>query len=603
MANIKILSEETINKISAGEVIERPSSALKELLENSADSGATRIDIEFIEGGKKLLRVTDNGSGMSQEDLSLSILRHGTSKIGKIEDLDTLSTFGFRGEALASLAAVSRLKIQTGMKNQDSGFEITSEGGKISPVSPAPPIEGTQVTVQDLFFNVPARQKFLKSDGGETGALKKVVKAFGLIHPEINISLRQNNKLLSHWARDTFYKRSCQVLNIDPQKAVYVERDLDGIRVEAVLVLPQYNLTSQQGIHIFVQHRPIVDRMIQQAILEGYRNLVLHGQYPQVVLSLQVQSQDVDVNVHPTKAQVKFLDKGLIFRAVSSVIKEELSGQFQSGDMETKSQVVEAHQFNPQVQQTLVKEAVVQYNKRQMPEEKHLPLENPAQSLQPMESSKPEPSQVPGWTHFQEEESTIWSSLDLIGQYANTYLVAQNQNGLVLIDQHAAHERVMFESIKERFLKKGMESQPSLLEEVLPLDPDVVESLTKSESLELLGQLGFEVHSRGPEHLAVTSRPALLLDAPLPALFESLARKVEEVGSASGPVEDKIGDIWASMACHGAIRAGRVLSIDEMKGLLKQMDQYPFSSFCPHGRPVSVAVSLYDIEKLFKRIV
>ena len=325
---IRVLDGDTINKIAAGEVIERPANALKELLENSADSGATKIEINFDRGGKDELTVIDDGCGIPADEVALALERHATSKISQISDLDRLHTFGFRGEALSSLSAVSYLELHTSIPEENVGTKIAAEGGKIVGPTPAPAVKGTHIKIKNLFFNVPARQKFLKSDAGETAALKKVVKAFALIHPELNLTLKQGGKVIGHWQRENFKQRAQRILGVTDKDSIYVKESDGDLRFEALLVLPQLSVNNLSGLSFFVQSRPVIDKTMQQAVIEGYRSLLMQHQYPQAVISLSMDPSQLDINVHPAKAQVKFLSPGVIFRFISSTIKKALQEKF-----------------------------------------------------------------------------------------------------------------------------------------------------------------------------------------------------------------------------------------------------------------------------------
>ncbi|MDZ4676616.1 MAG: DNA mismatch repair endonuclease MutL [Oligoflexia bacterium] len=600
MRPIEILDSETINKIAAGEVIERPASALKELLENSADSGATRVEIDFDEGGKTEIRVLDDGHGMDLNELPLSLERHATSKIKSIDDLMSLNTFGFRGEALASLAAVSELSLHSGKKESPSGSKIISYGGKTEGPVPAAPLCGTQVVVKNLFFNVPARQKFLKSDAGETAAIKKTVRSFALSHPELQVTLRQSGRVIYQWGKQDFFKRACQVLNVEPNQALLIEAVESGLKLQAVLVLPQWNLATQQGIWLFVQSRPVVDRIIQQALFEGYRNLMMQHQYPQAVLKLNVDPGSVDVNVHPTKAQVKFLNPSAVFRFISRTVKEALEKKLGAQQNKSSDVIYDTH-----TQQNLVRDAVVQYNQRAYTAAQEDAVETSrflAQSSFQNNAPKDNSTDLLNAVMPEAKPKGAWSSLQLIGQYSNTYLVTQSAKALVLIDQHAAHERVLFEGLKNNFQKNNVEKQAALLEELIELPAEAIEAITEARYEKIFNELGFDLAQRGPTTLSIIARPAFLIDVGLAPLFERLGEQILDCGS-KGVIDDLLGEIWASMACHGAIRAGRVLSQSEMQSLLNQMDDYSFSSFCPHGRPVSVQLGLHELEKMFKRIV
>lgn len=581
--DIQVLDDNTINKIAAGEVIERPASALKELLENAADSGATRIDVSFDEGGKNLIKVVDNGSGIKPEQLRLALQRHATSKLKKIEDLNSIQTLGFRGEALASMGAVSELTLSSGTKGSAKGAKIKASGGKLSEVEPAASIEGTQVEVKNLFYNVPARQKFLKSSSGETAAIKKVFKNFALIHPEITVSLKQDQKQVFVYPKQDFFSRACDVLEVKKQDCFYLNETVDDMNLEAVLVHPKLNMATLMGLYIFVQTRPVQDKLIQQAVLEGYRNLVMEHQYPQAVVSLKVNPEFVDVNTHPSKLQVKFQNSSTIFKFINQSIKKV----FES-NLEKTINPVRVSFEQADIQPSFINEAPTQYNQKTFYNHQQ-GIFIPSEVSSVVNTAEP----------IKETKVHTWSSMQVIGQFANTYIVAQSQKGLLLIDQHAAHERVLFERLKN---KSKIEKQASLIEELVELAPEKIEALLQENIQHALQNLGFEFYQRSPTHLALSTKPTFLLDVGMQNLFDRLSEQVLDAGSHS-VLEDIITDVWASMSCHGAIRAGKVLSKEEMQALLVQMEENSFSSFCPHGRPVSVLLTQYDLEKLFKRIV
>ncbi|MCC6277022.1 MAG: DNA mismatch repair endonuclease MutL [Oligoflexia bacterium] len=585
---IRTLDDQTINKIAAGEVVERPASALKELLENSADGGARRIEVFIEEGGRKLLKVRDDGAGIPEEELLLALSRHATSKLSSISDLQSIETFGFRGEALSSIGAVSRLTLSSTTPGALKGAEIASVGGALGEVRPQSPIEGTTVVVEDLFFNVPARQKFLKSQGAETAAIKKTVKAFALAHPEIQIQLTIDGKLVYNFPACDFVTRAHQVLELRANQTIHIKKRLEDCELEAVLSRPELSQSTQQNLWLLVQGRPVQDRSISHAIVEGYRHVLMEHQFPQGVLSLRVSPETIDVNVHPAKTQVKFVNPQSVFRFVHVSINEALEKELGS-KKQNISQGAESFFEQP----TLMSENRVQYAVKQFNLEQMSPMSSNAnQDVSPWFEPKKESSQNVG----------AWESLQVIGQVANTYIVTQSPKALVLVDQHAAHERVMFERLMRDFKNSRVDSQVALLAETLELGEEASENLCEDEASALLQRLGFEIIRRGPSAIAVVSRPTLLQDMGLGPMLSRVSEQISD-GRGAQELNKVVGDIVATMACHGAIRAGKVLSPEEMASLLKQMDEFAFSSFCPHGRPVSVSLSLHDLEKLFKRIV
>jgi len=571
---IRLLDENTINKIAAGEVIERPASVLKELLENAADSGATRIEVDFARGGKSLIMVSDNGSGISEEDLKLAILRHATSKIQSFEDLVGLQTAGFRGEALASIAAVSELQITSATEGEQTGHTLIAKGGVWSSEAPLPaaPLKGTTVEVRDLFFNVPARQKFLKSESGETSAFKRVFKAFALGHPSTELLLRQDGKLLLHYGRQTFLQRSVQVLGLKEADTIATSHEELGIQGFFTLALPKLNAATAQNIWILVDGRPITDKTIQAALIEGYRGVLMHQQFPQAVIDLRLEPGMMDFNVHPAKTQVRFQNPSDVFRFVSRAIHRAFER-----DLAPKSHQ-QMEDATAATQSLLLADASTQYRVKPSFSELQIPVVEEALTKKA------------NWTY------------QVIGQFANTYLVCQNQRGLILIDQHAAHERILFERLKRQFASQTIPVQPSLMTEIIELEKEAVETLTVPKNAAELQKLGFDLEPMSQDSVALRSRPLFLVDQPIKPLLEKLAEEFFERGSM-GVLQDKLDHVFATMACHGAIRAGRTLNQEEMENLLEQMDEFAFSSFCPHGRPVHFQMTLTEIEKEFKRIL
>lgn len=583
---IHILPENVVDQIAAGEVLERPAHLIKELVENSIDAGASEIEIEYDHGGRNV-RVLDNGSGMSKEDLPLALVRHATSKIAASEDLFNLSSFGFRGEALASVAAVSRLTITSRRQQDHEAHVLKSEFGRLDPlISRSAPI-GTSMLVEELFANVPARLKFLKSEAAESSQIKMVLKAIALAHPQVQFRVRSKGQLQFFWqAKSDWKARAEDVLEFQPFFEAQGEEN--AIQVRALLGSPDQTLQQNRGIWICVQDRWIQDRSLTAAIMESYRNLLMHGEYPQVVLSLHVPKEFVDVNVHPTKSQVKFLDSQKVFRAVHHVLRAALE---KAPWIPAGGPIQPVPSFEPVMTTAAFQDrafSTVQYQKKDF---SLTPVKQPTESYQATAMpAAPEAS----------TGQVFWSQMEVVGQAHLTYIVAQSQNGFYLVDQHAAHERIVFERLMNQWKIGKFDSQNLLLP--LAIDLPVHEMETLESSLPQLQTLGLSVEKMGPETLAVSAIPTFVSESGVVQSIKNLATELAQNGGSLA-WERKVGDIFASMACHSVVRAGQNLSLDEMRSLLEQMDEFPLSTFCPHGRPVSVSWDFSELERKFGRIV
>lgn len=609
MSVIHVLPTEIVNQIAAGEVVERPAHLVKELLENSLDAGADRITIEIADGGR-FIRVIDNGGGISPDELPLALQRHATSKIQKTDDLWNLSTFGFRGEALASAAAVSRLTLKSSLKDEPSAALIESHFGQLSPVKPSTKMVGTEILIESLFENVPARLKFLKSDSAEFQQIKTVVKAVALSHPEVEFKFILDGKLQFYYSKKN--NRLDRTLDVLEKKNLFEARGVfESVQCHAVFSSPQDVAKTARQIWIFVQNRWVQDRAIQTAIMDAYRSLLMHGEYPFVALWLDCDPSMIDVNIHPTKSQIKFQDSSSIFRVVHHTLREALEKApwmraQTSGQSLQPSQILD-----------LAQTEVARFSERsgantnyENPNSQNLKFYDHRLEQTQFKSKnfnitdlgflKVDEQEVAPHVFAQQTGSTfLWSSLQVIGQAHLTYIVCQKADRLVYVDQHAAHERVVFESLMASWKKKQFDIQEYLFPLALDMAEDQVEVLMKSS--DSLSQLGFGIEQLGPQVIGVKSAPALIKDSSLPQVFQQMAVDLVQSGG-SFAIEKKISDLFATMACHSVVRAGQSLSQEEMQELLRSMDQFPLSSFCPHGRPVSVEVTFKELEKLFGRI-
>lgn len=610
MASIELLNPEVVNQIAAGEVVERPAHLVKELIENSIDAGASKISVHMADGGRRV-RIEDDGKGIDQQDLSNALERFATSKIKTSDDLWRLQSYGFRGEALASISAVSALKLKSFQKNSAVSYEISSEFGKKSSVHESDLSQpGTTVQIDQLFQNIPARLKFLKSDGAEILQIKNFLRGLALIHPEIEFQIRENEKLYAFWKITTgkqdelqaFRQRAIDVLEIKNFYAGQFQHE--KFKINVLFSDPSTVQKTYKNIWIFLNQRLIQDRSIQTAIVEAYKSLLMHGEYPSVVLDLRVPEDFVDVNVHPTKSQVKFQDASQIFRLVHSVVRGELEKapwRLNQKNSEQKNlpafdsapvpqnmlfTAPEIHTTNYQKKDYTIEQlSTFRDQRRQL----HEQLEVSSTALEKVVSSESDVSKA---------TTGFWGSLDVIGQFYLTYIVAQSENKLYLIDQHAAHERVRFETLFAAWKGKQIDVQQNLFPDAVELTPPQVEAILKIQ--DQFQQLGITLEAMGPSTLGVVSSPSVLKNFRFQILFEKIAQDVLELGG-SFILEEKISDLCATMACHSVVRAGQAMSLAEMKSLLQQMDEFPLSEYCPHGRPVFIEFGIHQLEKLFGR--
>jgi DNA mismatch repair protein MutL len=594
---VRRLDETTVNRIAAGEVIERPASVAKELVENAIDAGATRIDVVVNGGGRGFIAVSDDGSGMAREDLALAIERHATSKLAG-DDLTEIATLGFRGEALPSIGAVARLRIVTRRAGDDSAWEIRVEGGRVSGPEPAARGQGTTVEVADLFFATPARLKFLKSERAENGAVSEMLKRLAMAHPEVAFSLALEGRAsLSYEAQagdlfDARLRRLGAVMGRAFQdNAVPVEAVRESVRLTGHTGLPTLNRPTNQGQYLFVNGRPVKDRLLLGAIRGAYQDVLAGNRHPMVALFLELPPRQVDVNVHPAKAEVRFRDSQLVRGLIVSALRQALSdaGHRASStvaqDTLSKLRPVEAlapHLFaerRPFVSRGMA-EAAAAY---------HAPLQADYAPAGRVEGDAPAAPQA-------EPQSFPLGAAR--GQVHETYIVAQTGDGIVIVDQHAAHERLVYERMKAQLAERAVGRQLLLLPEVVELSEDAVDRL--SDRAHELAELGLALERFGPGAVVVREVPALLGESDIRGLVEDLADELAAFDEALS-LKDKLADVCGTMACHGSVRAGRRLNTAEMNALLREMEATPNSGQCNHGRPTYVELKLADIERLFGR--
>lgn len=582
-STIQALSEETINQISAGEVIERPSQLLKELIENSIDAGAKTVRIE-ARIADNYFRVLDDGRGMSAQDIERSVLRHTTSKILSAVDLYTsLSSFGFRGEALSSIASVSKMTISSRRASAPFGHKLAIDCGALSPLIEVQCSFGCDIIVEDLFVNMPARKKFLKSATAELVQIKNVIRAIACAYPDIQFHFFESDRLQLSFAKQSWKERAQAVLGL--QNASFVDSKFESIRVRAVLSAPNQVQKTQRNIWILVNNRWVQDRTVQAAVLDAYKNTLMHGEFPQVVVAVDLPNSEVDVNVHPTKSQVKFSQSDVVFRSVRSALRSQLE----------KATWLQGEAPENITAAPMPIEIVDSLNSLTFDTRPH-PVQYPSRSFVSDQQIKSQPI-----AKFEDPQRVrFWGGLHIIGQAHLTYVVAQSEKELYLIDQHAAHERVRFEELMESFRAKHFEVQRNLFPLTIDLSSeDAVEAICKKQSdIERVTGICFE--QSGPTQLEIVSFPALIKESSICEVLVDLSVRLLKT-SQDIQLTDFVGDLFATMACHSVVRAGQALSVEQMKSLLEDMDNYPLSSFCPHGRPVFIKLSLHQIEKEFGR--
>jgi DNA mismatch repair protein MutL len=610
MPQIRILPETLSNKIAAGEVVERPASVVKELVENALDAESTRIIIEVEKGGQDLIQVSDNGLGMPRDDALLAIERYATSKISTDADLFAIRTLGFRGEALPSIASVSRFSLITRDKSSDGGTEILVEGGKVKSVSEVGAPVGTLISVRQLFFNTPARRKFLKAISTETSHIAEAVGRMALGHPGVQFRLIHNDKVVKNWtAASAHLDRVADVLGKEAGRDLHaIELDRNGIAVAGWVSSPRTTRRTSRGIYIFVNGRYVSDRSIQHAIFEGFAQRLVKGQFPVAAVFIRVPFDAVDVNVHPTKNEVRFVNPRQLHEAVKSAVAQTLYEVDRVNWLPPDRPIGQRSQKSPQIAERISPFAaprakddfgfrISDFGIKNRGEEPAASSQQPVASGQEPGASSQQPAASDQQPVF---DNKGFSALRVIGQLHNTYIVCESDAGLVLVDQHAAHERIFFERLKQSRSDRPSAAQKLLVPETLELNFREAEIL--EHTLADLKTLGLEVEPFGKNTFVIKAVPALLSGQDPRPLVREIAEKLAAGDSAAG-LQQALDECRMVMACHAAIRASQPLSDAQLKGLLHQLDQCENPSHCPHGRPTWIRWDLRLLEKSFKRIV
>ena len=607
MPSIHILSPQLANQIAAGEVVERPASVLKELCENSLDAGAQRVDVEVEQGGIKLIKVRDDGCGISEADLPLALSRHATSKISDLDDLEAVSTLGFRGEALASIASVSRLTL-TSNSGDSKGCKAISEGRDMNvELQPAPHPRGSSVEVRDLFFNTPARRKFLRTEGTEYKRIYDGIKKLALSRMDVAFSLRHNQKVQFNLRPATNHaeqeKRVADICGpLFMEQALYIDNDRTGIRLWGWIGLPTFSRSQPDLQYFFVNGRSIRDKVVSHAVRQAYQDVLYHGRHPAYVLFLEILPSDVDVNVHPTKHEVRFRESGSIHSFVSSTLKNALASDRPQDHLQTGSEnssariegLTQGNALDNQLQQSslsLLSTPSSGYQQTwQGSQSGFNSVNTPLSNYQSLYSGQGQ-DQAEG-------EHEIPPLGFAIAQLKGIFILAENSHGLIVVDMHAAHERITYEQMKQAFEDQSLASQPLLVPESLALsqrEADIVEA-----HYGLFEQLGFSIERVALESVIVREIPAILRGSKVEGLLRDVVSDLLEHGT-SQRIREHINEILSTMACHGSVRANRKLSIPEMNGLLRDMEITERSGQCNHGRPTWSQLTLDQLDKLFLR--
>ena len=584
---IRRLSPSTINRIAAGEVVERPASAVKELVENAIDAGATQVDVVFRGGGKSLIRVIDNGIGMSADELALAVERHATSKIPD-DDLVHIATLGFRGEALPSIGSVARLAISSVPRGEKAAHLISVTAGDVAAVAPGSLNGGTEIEVRDLFFATPARLKFLKSDRSENAEALDVVRRLALAHPDVGFSfVTEDREWLRAPSAETRENRTARIMGRDfMDNAVPVLHGADDVRIEGYAGLPTFQRAQGTLQYAVVNGRPVKDKLIASAIKGAYADVMPRGRFPAAVLFITCAADRVDVNVHPAKTEVRFRDSSFVRGLIVSAIRRALQSQGLKPDSMAARAAGAAFSADPPAPAW----------RPQWTPPQRTETGNFAEAAQaafrmnlPLQSAVSPPV----------EEVVQEHPLGVArAQLHGNYIVAQTQSGMVLVDQHAAHERIVYERLKREREGRGVITQPLLVPQVVDLDSATLSNLLAVS--DLLSQAGLVVESFGEGAALVREVPAALGDGNIPALLRDIADDAAELETI-GTVEARLNHVLATFACHHSVRSGRALRPEEMNALLREMEVTPNGGQCNHGRPTFIELRLADIERLFGR--
>ncbi|HMR06865.1 MAG TPA: DNA mismatch repair endonuclease MutL [Polyangiaceae bacterium] len=595
MAKIHVLSADLANQIAAGEVVERPASAVKELVENALDAGATRVEVEIEGGGITRICVSDDGQGMGSEDAQLCLQRHATSKIRALSDLETVASYGFRGEALPSIASVSRFQVITRSRDEDAGTRVLLEGGGDASTTPTGRPVGTTVEVRDLFFNVPARRKFLRSSGTESGHVTEVFDCAALANPEVTFILTRDGRKLREYLRSpSREERAAQVLGED--NLAHCRGERGPLRLEAFLSRPERARSGAAGLKLLVNGRPVKDRALAVTVAQAYGSVLERGRYPRGVVYLELPPQLVDVNVHPQKAEIRFADTRAAMDATYSILTKALSTAFSIPEASRArwGSGGRGKRHEPAVPPTT---AVVEPAQRETQTSDAYQAKSDPWGL----AARVAAAEAPPTTFVRDSAASPirpapemqWASLRFVAQVRQTYLICEAEDGLYVLDQHAAAERVAFDRLRKAYRDRSVASQSLLFP--LTIEVTAAEADFVIEHADAMLGVGLDLRPRGPETVSIHAVPRLLQRASPERLVRDLLSEMMRTGGRG--FSDAVDLTLATMACHGSIRAGDVISAEEAKSLLRSLDEADFAGHCPHGRPVVTAMSWAELDR------
>ena len=620
-SKIHQLTPRLANQIAAGEVVERPASVIKELLENCLDAQATKVEVDVEQGGVKLMRVRDNGTGIGEQDLALALSRHATSKIASLEDLESVQSLGFRGEALASVSSVSRLTLTSNTQGQESAWQVITQGRDMeAQLQPAAHPIGTSVEVRDLFFNTPARRKFLRTEKTEFVHLEEVIKRLALSRFDVAFSLKHNQKVIHNLRpADTQTAQEKRVASVcGPafmQQALHIEMEAPGLRLWGWVGLPTFSRSQMDLQYFFVNGRVVKDKLVGHAVRQAYRDVLYHGRHPAFVLYLELDPSNVDVNVHPTKNEVRFRDGRLvhdfIFRSLHKTLAQVRPETPTGGGIEQLGVMQDQFQVQPQGLEAGVFSGQTQVDLGQVAGN---PTSSSTQQMPWLGGSLGQSSpfqmqeQAKVYGHLHGDSAPLMGSTLEAGQvpplgYAvaqlhGIYIISENAKGLVLVDMHAAHERIVYEKMKTSWAEQGIKAQPLLVPIAMAVSSREADQVEVEK--ELFNELGFVIDRSGTESLVVRQVPSLLQHANVEQLVRDVLADVVTYGS-SDRIRAAHNELLGTMACHGAVRANRRLNHVEMNALLRDMEITERSGQCNHGRPTWTQLSLSELDKLFMR--
>ena len=599
--SLRLLPETLVNRIAAGEVVERPASAVKELVENALDAGAGQVEVVLRDGGRSLIAVTDDGCGMTPEELALSVERHATSKLPD-DDLVRIASLGFRGEALPSIGAVSRMTVTSRPAGADQAWRLAIEGGRKAAPEPAAQAQGTRVEVRDLFFATPARLKFLKTPRTEYGHAEDTVARLAMAFPQVGFSLSDGQRTtlrLGAAAGDLFDARLARlgaILGKDfAENALAIEAEREGLRLSGHIGLPTLNRANARHQYLFVNGRPVRDKLLHGAVRGAYRDFLAHDRHPLLALFLELPPEAVDVNVHPMKAEVRFRDPGLVRGLIVGACRHALSEAGHRASTTVAQAALGALRAAEAPPNRIPGGAAYAYR----PPSTVLPR-GLAEAGAAYHAPLPELARPPGarGADAVETDEADYPLGAARAQLHATYIVAQTEDGIVIVDQHAAHERLVYERMKSELAEKGVARQILLIPEVVELGEDsAARLLARAQEL---AEIGLVLEAFGLGTVVVREVPALLGQPDVQRLVADLADELAELDQAF-TVKEKLEEVCGTLACHGSVRAGRRLNTEEMNALLRQMEATPHSGQCNHGRPTYVELKLADIERLFGR--